>query len=235
LSLAAAVVGILLLSTPVLAVDYWQYMRRVGANNSNPGCGAGNPVWCQDAGQYWAGYDVNYYSQYGEYFRAIYAGTRGDDPYDNGLFWSSTSGKVYYVNYNIQWYGACPAINLDEKGWDGNFQTGLDGSWISSSLPNPVPQRNDDNGDGLKEEVRVWARNASIAPNTRYRAYAEFIDQDATYVTHRGQINYSAYEVSCNFGYNMDTRWLGKFYFTSTMNPSFQCGPNASDPCVQSP
>lgn len=237
----ACMLSVLLLGVVNASVQSWTYMRRVGANNTNPGCGAisPSPYFCQDGAKFWAGYSVYNWPAYGESAREIYAGTK-DTASDGGLWWGAA--KAQEINWNITnntgWY---PAINLDEQGWNGGLRPGLDVQWMSTSLPNPsVPRRQDDNGDGRYEEVRVWAR-ATILDNYRYYAYALFYDPDAWVCCNpngaSGQINYSAYRVNAvgdHALYN-GTRWLGQFFFTNSFAPSFRCTQNDPYPtnCVQ--
>lgn len=239
--------GLLLLASPLLvdAAQSWTYMRRVGANNTNPGCrsdGTNNNLsdrpYCQDGGKFWAGYSVYNYPTYGEAERDIYAGTQ-DTAIDGGLWWGST--KATQVNTGMANYPSVyPAIDLDEQKAGGGFQTGLDAQWIHSSLPNPQPQISDDNGDGRHEEARVWAGSSSIVANMRYYAYVYYYDPTATGCCNptgvNGEINYSAYSVYFNGIHTVDgIRNLGKFIFTGSFAPTFQCVQGQTYPsgCVQ--
>jgi len=108
-----------------------------------------------------------------------------------------------------------PALNFDEQKAGGGFQKALSATtWYSTNAPlfvNGSFRRNDDDGNGTYEEVRIILDALSLSNSASYYYDQEFYDTNFPLYSSYGEINLSAYITSIGGVGTSD--WMCKFYY----------------------
>ena len=169
----------------------------------------GHQWWSPISSHMWAGY-----SQY------------GTDRYIYSSFTYSIYGdNVYAIRdayYNL---GLLPALNFDEQRAGGGFQKALSATtWYSTNAPLFMYgsfRRNDDDGNGTYEEVRIILDALSLSSTNAYYYDQEFYDINFPLYASHGEINLSGYITGLGGGGTSD--WMCKFYYYSNNTFSKGC------------